>query len=107
MRTAPRFDIQELQPWEVMFADEKEFPTLQRGGTKTSFILLEMKSDACVFKAETSKTQHGNSFRKIVVENGVHLGVNWLKMRAWVALFTFDLGPPHMMGGHREVSVKK
>ena len=41
----PRFDIQELKHWEVMFADEKEFPTPQRGGTKTSFMLLEMKSD--------------------------------------------------------------
>ena len=56
-----------------MFADEKEFPTPQRGGTKTSFILLEMKSDAWFFKAETSKTQHGDSFSKIMVENGVHL----------------------------------
>ena len=27
----PRFDIQELKPWEVMFADEKEFSTPQRG----------------------------------------------------------------------------
>ena len=42
----PRFHIQELQPWEAMFDDEKEFQTPQRGGTKTSFILLEMKSDA-------------------------------------------------------------
>ena len=69
----PRFNIQELKPWEVMFADEKEFPTPQRGGTKTSFILLEYKSDAWFFKAETTKTQHGDSFRKIMVENGVHL----------------------------------
>ena len=69
----PRFDIQELKPWEVMFADEKEFPTPQRGGTKTSFILLDYKSDAWFFKAETTKTQHDDSFRKIMVENGVHL----------------------------------
>ena len=56
-----------------MFADEKEFPTLQCGGTKTRFILLEMKSDARFFEAETSKTQLGDSFCKIVVGNGVHL----------------------------------
>ena len=68
----PRFDIQELKHWEVMFADEKEFPTPQRGGTKTSFILMELKSDAWFFKTETRKTQHGDSFRKIMVENGVH-----------------------------------
>ena len=59
-----RFNIGQLKPWEVMFADEKEFPTPQRGGTKTSFILLEMASDGWFFKAETSKTQHGDSFRK-------------------------------------------
>ena len=52
----PRFNSQELEPWEIMFADEKEFPTPQRGGTKTSFILLEMKSDGWFFKAEHSKT---------------------------------------------------
>ena len=56
-----------------MFADETEFPTPQRGGTKTSFILLEMASDGWCFKAETSKTQHGDSVRKIMVENEVHL----------------------------------
>ena len=56
-----------------MFADENEFPTPQRGGTKTSFILLKMASDGRFFKAEPSKTQHGESFRKIMIENGVHL----------------------------------
>ena len=71
----PRFNIEQLKPWEVMtvFADEKEFPAPQRGRTKTSFILLEMASDGWFFKAENSKTQHGDSFRKIMVENGVHL----------------------------------
>ena len=56
-----------------MFAAAKEFPTPQRGGTKTSFILLDMASDSWFFKAKNSKTQHGDSFRKIMVENGVHL----------------------------------
>ena len=27
-----------------------------------------------------------------------HLGLNWLKIRAYVALFTFELGPPHIEG---------
>ena len=26
------------------------------------------------------------------------MGANWLKMRALVALFTFELGPPHIDG---------
>ena len=57
----------------IVLADEKEFPTPQRGGLKTSFILLEMKSDGWFFKVENSKTQHGDSFRKIMIENGVYL----------------------------------
>ena len=69
----PRFNIDELKPWEIMFADEKEYPTTQCGVTKTSFILLEMKSDGWFFKAEHSQTQPGDSFRKIMIENGVHL----------------------------------
>ena len=69
----PRSNVKGLKPWEVMFADEKEFPTPQLGGTKTSFILLETASDGWFFRAETSKTQHDDSFRKVVVENGVHL----------------------------------
>ena len=32
-----------------------------------------MDSDGWFFKAETSKTQHGESFRKIMIENGLHL----------------------------------
>ena len=28
----------------------------------------------------------------------VYLGLNWLKIRALVALFTFELGPPHNGG---------
>ena len=27
-----------------------------------------------------------------------NMGANWLKMRAYVALFTFELGPPHIDG---------
>ena len=28
----------------------------------------------------------------------VEMGLNWLKIRALVALFTFELGPPHIEG---------
>ena len=28
----------------------------------------------------------------------VEMGLNWLKIRALVALFTFELGPPHIDG---------
>ena len=54
-----------------MFADEKEFDSIQRGGYKTSFMLLELKSDGWFFRKEFRKTQHWESFRQIMVENGV------------------------------------
>ena len=69
----PRFDVPTLKPWEVMFADEKPYDVTQRGGYKTSFVLLEMASDAWFKVDETTKVQHGESFRQIMVENGVHL----------------------------------
>ena len=68
----PRFDVQNLRPWEVMFADEKSYETTQRGGYTTAFILLEMASDGWFKRDEVSKTQHGKSFESIMVENGVH-----------------------------------
>ena len=42
----PRFDVPGLKPFEVMFCDEKDYPTTQRGGWTTSFILLDLASDA-------------------------------------------------------------
>ena len=69
----PRFNVPSLKPFEVMFCDEKAYPTIQRGGWNSSFVLLDMASDAWFKADETSKTQHGESFTKIMVQNGVHL----------------------------------
>ena len=71
--TPPRFNITELRPWETMFCDEKEYDTVQRGGITTSFVLIDVKSDAWFMKDGTSKKQHGDLFYEIMVENGVHL----------------------------------
>ena len=69
----PRFDIDELKPWEIMFGDEKEYQVTQRGGIKRCYLILELKSDGWFVRNEVSKTEHGESFRSIMVENGVHL----------------------------------
>ena len=57
--TPPRFDAAALKPFEVMFADEKPYDTLQRGGHKTSFVLIDVASLAWFKVDEVSKTQHG------------------------------------------------
>ena len=69
----PRFDVPGLKPFEVMFCDEKDYPTTQRGGWTTSFILLDLASDAWFKVDENTKTAHGDSFRSIMIRNGVHL----------------------------------
>jgi hypothetical protein len=69
----PRFNVPSLKPFEVMFCDEKAYPTVQRGGWNSSFILLDMASDAWFKQDESSKTQHGEAFTRIMVQNGVHL----------------------------------
>ena len=56
-----------------MFADEKSYDVPQRSVYTTSFILLDLASDAWFKVDETSKTEHGQSFLRIVVENGIHL----------------------------------
>ena len=71
--TPPRFDAAALKPFEVMFADEKPYDTLQRGGHKTSFVLIDVASSAWFKVDEVSKTQHGRSFAEIMITNGAHL----------------------------------
>ena len=69
----PRFDLDKLKPFEVMFADEKSYDVTQRGGWTTSFVLTDIKSDAWFKVDETAKTDHPNSLHQIIVQNGVHL----------------------------------
>ena len=53
-----------------MFGDEKEYQVTQRGGIKRCYLILELKSDGWFVRNEVSKTEHGESFRSIMVENG-------------------------------------
>ena len=69
----PRFDVPGLKPFEVIFCDEKDYSTTQRGGWTTSFILLDLASDAWFKVDENTKIAHGDSFQSIMIRNGVHL----------------------------------
>ena len=55
---APRFDVPNLKPFQIMFVDEKSYDCPQRGGWTTSLIFVDMASDAWFKVDETSKTQH-------------------------------------------------
>ena len=67
------FGLSASVPRSGVFGDEKEYDTPQRGNIKTSFVVQEFKSDAWFKRDQTSKKEHGQSFRSIMIENGVHL----------------------------------
>ena len=68
----PRFDLDILKPFEIMFADNKDYVWQVRGGYKTSFILSDLKSMG-PFKVDLhKKSQNGLAFREIVATNGIH-----------------------------------
>ena len=63
----------ELRPFEVMFADEKEYDCLQRGGVKTTLMIYDMASDGWFIFDEYRKTDHGDWFRAMVAEHQIQL----------------------------------
>jgi len=69
----PRFNIEELKPYEVMFCDGKAYDIPQRGGWTTAFILLDLKSESWWKVDCTNKKDHPNALHHILVTNGVHL----------------------------------
>ena len=71
-QAVPRFDLPSLQPFEAMFVDNKDYPVVVRGGDKTAFVLIDMKSRA-KFKIDVRrKSDNGRAFATIVSTNGVH-----------------------------------
>lgn len=72
MQHVPRFDLEKLRPFEIMFADNKDYEQKVRGGKQIAFILYDLASTA-KFKVDLmSKADNGVAFRKIVALNGVH-----------------------------------
>jgi hypothetical protein len=71
-QSVPRYDLSKLRPFEVMFADNKDYPCKVRGSKQVAFVLVDYYSSA-KFKVDVSaKSDNGNAFRQIVAMNGIH-----------------------------------
>jgi hypothetical protein len=68
----PRFDLDRLKVWEVMFVDNKEFPCVIRGGATQSLLFVDVKSRMKAAIEIKSKKLNGTAFRQIVSRNGIH-----------------------------------
>jgi hypothetical protein len=68
----PRFDIDKLRPFEVMFVDNKDYEQAVRGGRQTAFILYDLKTTAKFKVDTTTKADNGYCFQSIMAMNGVH-----------------------------------
>ena len=67
-RHVPRFDLDKLRPFEVMFVDNKDYEE----SSLVAFVLVDVKSNAR-FKLDVSSKKHnGNALARIVSQNGVH-----------------------------------
>ena len=69
----PRFDVASLKPFQVMMADEKAYDHPQRGDKHTSFVLVDIHSNARFKEDASSKKDFPRCITKIIVENGIHL----------------------------------
>ena len=72
LQKVPRFDLDKLRPFEVMFVDNKDYDDPVRGDYKTSLVFIDLKSQAKFKVDQKSKKENGKSFREIAVINGVH-----------------------------------
>ena len=67
-RHVPRFDLDKLRPFEVMFVDNKEY----EDSPLVAFVLVDVKSNAR-FKVDVSSKKHnGDALARIVSQNGIH-----------------------------------
>ena len=68
----PRFDLEKLKPFEVMFVDNKSYPCAVRGGAKYVLVFIDYKTRA-KFKIDiTRKHENFDAFQEMIVTNGVH-----------------------------------
>jgi hypothetical protein len=67
----PRYDLQVLRPFEIMFVDNKDYTCLVRGGTATALVFIDYLT-RLKFKVDLrSKKHNGKAFRAIVAMNGI------------------------------------
>ena len=60
VQAVPRFDMCKLRPFEVMFADNKDYPCYVRGGYKTTFLFVDYKTRAKYKVGLRNKTENGS-----------------------------------------------
>jgi hypothetical protein len=72
VQPVPRFQLYKLRKFEVMFADNKDFPCPVRGGHLTCFLLVCYKTRMKAKVDLHSKTENGVAFQRIVALHGVH-----------------------------------
>ena len=68
----PRFDIAKLRPFEVMFCDNKDYDTEQRGGHTTALVFVCLKTLAKQKVDLVRKIHNGRAAQAYYVMNGVH-----------------------------------
>lgn len=72
IQPVPRFDVSTLRPFEIMFADNKDYEMPVRGGRQTTLALFDMCSSAKFCYDLFTKSENGTAIRHILVTNGVH-----------------------------------
>ncbi len=72
IQPVPRFNLDEIRPFEVMFCDNKDYEQKVRGGWTATFLLIDLKSTAKFKVNITRKSENGLAFRQIVALNGIH-----------------------------------
>ena len=68
----PRFDLDKLRPFEVMFCDNKRYDTEQRGGRNTAFLVVDVKTNLYAVYDLNTKKQNGAAFSRFVAAHGIH-----------------------------------
>lgn len=92
-----RFDLENLRPWEVMMADNKEYPCAVRGDYKTAFALIDVKTQRKLIVKLIRKAHNHNALSEILSITGAH------KVPYSCTLYTDGCGS---MGPVREVALK-
>jgi site-specific DNA-cytosine methylase len=72
IQPVPRFDLEALKPYEVMFVDNKDFPCAVRGGAITALVFICHKTRIKQKVDLSSKKHNGTALRRIVSQHGVH-----------------------------------
>ena len=68
----PRVDLPNLKPFQIMFADNKEFPCEQRDGYKTAFVCIDVKTQKKFVCKLKRKLHNELAMAEIIAQQGIH-----------------------------------